>query len=237
MSYDSVGFRARRIMGGLDRNGDRDMHREVTWTHPFLDAVVHFLPDDANRVVDIGCGQGIGGALSRIYRNPVKLVGLDAFRPYLDSLRQLTMYSDLIRIDLSRTPRLPFRRNSFDVGLALEVIEHLPMKEGKALLADLKETCSRVIVSTPNEFFDQDTYDQNPFQSHRSFWHVRDFESIGFEVYGVGGVRGLGTNIGYALGRLTSLFPRASTQLLAVWDRRGRVSPLIGRKRGPHSHL
>src|SRR6266566_1810524 len=202
MSYDSVGFRARRIMGGLDRDGDRDMHREVTWTHPFLDAVVHFLPDNANRVVDIGCGRGIGGALSRIYRNPVKLVGLDAFR-----------------------------RNSFDVGLALEVIEHLPMQEGKALLADLKETCSRVIVSTPNEFFDQDTYDQNPFQSHRSFWHVRDFESIGFEVYGVGGVRGLGTNVGYALGRLTSLFPRASTQLLAVWDRRGRVSPLIGRKR------
>src|SRR5436190_22860648 len=114
MSYDSVGFRARRIMGGLDRNGDRDMHREVTWTHPFLDAVVHFLPDDANRVVDIGCGQGIGGALSRTYRNLVKLVGLDAFRPYLDSLRQLTMYLDVIGPVLPRLPRPPFRRNSFD---------------------------------------------------------------------------------------------------------------------------
>src|SRR5947208_2776351 len=228
MPYDSVGFRARRIMGGLDRNGDRDMHREVTWTHPFLDAVVHFLPDDANRVVDIGCGQGIGGALSRIYRNPVKLVGLDAFRPYLDSLRQLTMYSDLIRIDLSRTPRLPFRRNSFDVGLALEVIEHLPMKEGKALLSDLKETCSRVIVSTPNEFFDQDTYDQNPFQSHRSFWHVRDFESIGFEVYGEGGVRGLGSNVGYTLYLLTTVYLPVINQKNADWHRQGSSTPICG---------
>jgi SAM-dependent methyltransferase len=223
-------------MSPLPETANPRRPHEVTWTHPFLDAVVHFLPGDVGRVVDIGCGRGIGGALGRVYRNPQTLVGVDAFRPYLESLRQLHVYSDLVRLDLSRTPRLPFRPQSFDVGLALEVIEHLPMAEGKALLADLKETCARVIVSTPNEFFDQDEYDANPFQRHLSFWHVRDFESLGFDVYGVGGVRGLGANVGYALGRLTSFFPGASTQLLAVWDRRGSVPPLIVPKKGRHSH-
>lgn len=204
------------------------MHPEVTWTHPFLDAVVHFLPEDVRHVVDIGCGRGIGGILCRLYRNPVKLVGLDAFRPYLETLREFNVYSELIRIDFSRTPCLPFRRNTFDVGLALEVIEHLPKRNGKALVQDLQDQCMRVIVSTPNEFFSQDSFDANPFQSHRSAWHARDFEVMGFDVYGVGGVRGLGRNLGYVLGRLTSIFPRASTHLLAVWDRRGRVLPFVG---------
>ncbi len=201
------------------------MHPDVTWTHPFLDAVVHFLPEDTRRAVDVGCGRGIGGVLCRLYRNPQRLVGLDAFRPYLESLRELNVYSELIRADFARTPSLPFRPNSFDVALALELIEHIPRREGEALVEDLQEKCTRVIVSTPNEFFEQDSYDTNPFQSHLSFWHVRDFEKMGFEVYGVGGLRGLGPSVGYALGRLTALFPRASTQLLAVWDRQGEVSP------------
>ncbi len=213
------------------------MQHEVTWTHPFLDAVVHFLPEHTRHVVDIGCGRGIGGALCLLYRNPLKVIGLDVFRPYLEALRNLNMYSELIRIDLSRTPRLPFRPNSFDVGLALEVIEHIPKREGRALVEDLQETCSRVIASTPNEFFDQDSYDANPFQSHQSAWNVRDFEDMGFDVYGVGGLRGLGSNLGYVLGRLTSIFPRASTQLLAVWDRRGPVRAFVGPKRATRAHM
>jgi SAM-dependent methyltransferase len=206
------------------------MHGEsadVTWTHPFLDAVVHFLPGDTRLVVDVGCGRGIGGVLCRLYRSPAKLIGLDAFRPYLAFVRGLHVYSDLVRFDFSRNPRLPFRRITFDVGLVLEFIEHIPKDRGEALLEDLMANCTRLIVSTPNEFFPQDHYDGNPFQRHLSAWHVRDFERMGFDVYGVGGLRGAGRNIGYALGRLTSVFPRASTHLLAVWDRRGQVSPLL----------
>lgn len=231
MSYEAERIQDRRAWSRPGSKNDRRLHPDVTWTHPFLDAVVHFLPEDAKRVVDIGCGPGIGGALCRLYRNPVKLVGLDAFRPYLESLRGLHVYSELIRIDFSRTPRLPFRSDTFDVGLALEVIEHLPKRDGKALVEDLKEKCIRVIASTPNEFFPQDSLDANPFQSHRSAWHVRDFERMGFDVYGVGGFRGLGQNVGYVLGRLTSMFPRASTHLLAIWDRRGKIPPFVARRR------
>lgn len=204
---------------------------EVTWTHGFLDVIAHFLPERPESILDVGCGPGIAGALCRLYRNPKRLVGVDVFRPYLVSLRHLNVYDSLIQVDLSRTPALPFRADAFDVGLALEVIEHLPKDAGVHLMESLKAQCTRVIVSTPNEFFEQDTYDDNPFQRHRSAWSLRDFEERGFDVYGVGGVRGLGRFTGYALGRLTAFFPRASTQLLAVYDRRGKVRPFSGRDR------
>lgn len=203
------------------------MQPDITWTHPFLDAVVHFLPPKVDSALDVGCGRGIAGALCRLYRNPKRLVGLDVFRPYLESLEEVNIYSDLVHTDLAQASSLPFRRDTFDVGVALEVLEHLSKESGLKLVRNLQACCTRVIISTPNGYFDQEPYDANPYQHHISAWAPADLERLGFDVYGVGALRGFGRNVGYALGRLTAIFPRASTQLLAVHDRRGKVPTLV----------
>jgi predicted TPR repeat methyltransferase len=38
---------------------------------------------DVESLLDLGCGRGIVGALCRIYRAPRRLVGFDAWEPYL----------------------------------------------------------------------------------------------------------------------------------------------------------
>jgi hypothetical protein len=51
-------------------------------------------------LVDLGCGRGIIGALCRIYRAPRRLVGIDAFEPYLAFCRQMRFYDEAIAVDL-----------------------------------------------------------------------------------------------------------------------------------------
>ena len=60
MTYEGERIQDRKASSRPGSKSDRHLHPDVTWTHPFLDAVVHFLPEDAKRVVDVGCGRGIG---------------------------------------------------------------------------------------------------------------------------------------------------------------------------------
>jgi len=43
---------------------------EVTWTEPFLDRVLAFIPLQSKTIIDVGAGKGIVGALCKIYRSP-----------------------------------------------------------------------------------------------------------------------------------------------------------------------
>ena len=76
--------------------------------------------------MDIGCGRGIVGALIRIYRDPERIVGVDAFEPYISFCRRTGQYSHLLNLDV-RTASLPFNKDEFDLATALEVIEHAPV--------------------------------------------------------------------------------------------------------------
>jgi predicted SAM-dependent methyltransferase len=59
------------------------------------------------------------------------IVGLDAYLPYLKSLRRQGIYNEVI---LANATALPFKEHSFDTVLAAEVIEHLSIKEGLKLI-------------------------------------------------------------------------------------------------------
>ena len=217
----------------------------MTWTHSFLDLFLHFVPRDLESVLDAGCGRGIVGALARIYREPNRVVGIDGFDPYLQFCRRTGMYDQLIEHDLRKFP-LPFKSDEFDLATSLEVIEHLPKEDGVRLLEELERVSRMVIVSTPNRFFRQDPYDDNPFQSHISRWRVSDFFGRGYSVYGAGGLLILGKEIpmlSYALARFTIPFPRLSGTLLCAYSRTShrrasfpihlsRLAPLISRKAG-----
>ena len=197
----------------------------MTWPHPFLDIFLHLVPLEVKNVLDIGCGRGIVGALIRIYREPDKIVGVDAFEPYISFCRKTGQYTELLNLDV-RTASLPFSNDEFDLGTALEVIEHMPRADGARLLDELERVSKLVVVSTPNRFFRQGSYDENPFQQHRARWTVNDFVQRGYSVYGAGGFLFFGRELGllsYALSRITILLPRLSGTILCIRSRKPQL--------------
>ncbi len=130
-------------------------------------------------ILDVGCGTT--SPVPSLAPTARLLVGVDI----LD--RQPTRYHEFVALDL-RCLRERFAPRSFDLVVALEVIEHLPKDDGWALLRDMEDLASRkVIVSTPNGFLPQEPYNDNPYQAHVSGWSVDEFRSAGYRVMGANG--------------------------------------------------
>jgi 2-polyprenyl-3-methyl-5-hydroxy-6-metoxy-1,4-benzoquinol methylase len=191
---------------------------DITWTHPALPRILDSIPLHARSLVDIGCGRGIVGALCRIYRKITRLVGVDGYQPSLEFCRFHHFYDELVERNIGEFP-LVFRDKEFEVATCIEVIEHLPREEGLQLLDELERISSVVIVTTPNEFFHQPEYDENPYQKHLSSWTVGDFRRRGYDVQGIGGLKIFGRSrrvVSTALGPITRVVPRLSSAILCI---------------------
>ncbi len=196
------------------------MEPEVaTWTRPFLHELLDEIPKNVESLIDLGCGRGIVGAMTRIYRTPKRLVGVDIFQDYIDFCKKYSIYDELHRLDLRKTP-LPFNDREFSVATCIETIEHLPKKHGEQLLEELHRIADVVIVSTPSSFFRQpESYvKNNPFQAHVSKWAVEDFRKRGYDVKGVGELAAY--KLAIPTRKLTCRFPQLHQFLLAKTKRR-----------------
>ena len=113
----------------------------------FFDALRGSLPDGAPAsVLEVGVGEGEVSALVRDRFPDSAVVGIDLPDDDLAehwSARGLTCaYADIAR--------LPFASRSFDLVLAIEVLEHVPDPAGA--LAELDRVCRRdLVVSVPRE--------------------------------------------------------------------------------------
>jgi 2-polyprenyl-3-methyl-5-hydroxy-6-metoxy-1,4-benzoquinol methylase len=186
----------------------------ATWTRPFLHELLEEIPKDVESLIDVGCGRGIVGAMTRIYRTPKRLVGVDIFRDYIDFCRKYSIYDELHCLDLRKMP-LPFKDREFSVATCIETIEHLPKEHGERLLDELHRIADVVIVSTPSVFFRQpeNHVGCNPFQAHVSKWTVEDFKKRGYDVKGVGELAV--HTLAVPTRKLTCRFPRLHQFLLA----------------------
>jgi len=184
---------------------------EITWTHPALPRILDLIPREGESLLDVGCGRGVIGALCRIYRGYGRLVGLDVYRPYVDFCRAYRFYDEVIEWNLEELP-LPFKDKEFDVVTAVEVIEHLEKAQARALLGELERVGRRVVVTTPNRFFDQAAYDGNKWQRHRSEWRAKELERLGYRVMGGGGLLLFGRRI-----RGVSAILEGVTRVLPFW--------------------
>jgi ubiquinone/menaquinone biosynthesis C-methylase UbiE len=190
----------------------------ATWTRPFLHELLEEIPKDVESLIDVGCGRGIVGAMTRIYRTPKRLVGVDIFQDYIDFCKKYNIYDELHRLDLRRTP-LPFQDNEFTVATCVETIEHLPKNHGEKLLDELHRIAETIIVSTPSVYFRQPKshVKNNPFQAHISKWTVEDFKKRGYNVKGVGNIAM--HKLAIPTQKLTCRFPRLHQFLLAKTKR------------------
>ncbi|MBT8171915.1 class I SAM-dependent methyltransferase [Candidatus Bathyarchaeota archaeon] len=186
----------------------------ATWTRPFLEDLLDEIPKDVKSLIDVGCGRGIVGALTRIYRSPKRLVGVDIFQEYIDFCEKYTIYDELHHLDLRQRP-IPFGDNEFSVATCIETIEHLPKRDGELLLEELHRIAKMVIVSTPSSYFKQpkNHINHNPYQTHVSKWTVKDFKDRGYIVKGVGNLAVY--NLIIPTRKLTSKFPQLHQFLLA----------------------
>lgn len=137
-------------------------------------------------VLDVGCG-----ARSPLRRIPKTFasVGVDIFQPSIDASRKNNIHDSYVRCDVMDIDK-KFKKNSFDAVIALDLIEHIDKKKGSALLSKMEHiACRKVILLTPNGFINQDPYEDNPYQVHKSGWSVDDFEQRGYTVRGLRGLR------------------------------------------------
>ncbi len=134
-------------------------------------------------VLDIGCS-----AYSPIRFLTLSFsysVGVDLCKTYIKESKQLNIHDDYVYSDIRH---MNFKENSFDVVLALDVLEHLRKEEGSELIENMEKWAKRkIIVFTTNGFVEQDEYDENPFQHHKSGWDVYELKAKGFKVHGMNG--------------------------------------------------
>lgn len=132
--------------------------------------------------LDLGCG---GGSPTRHLGIPY-LVGLDGHPPSLEEARVNQTHREYFLADVRDIGRL-FSVGQFEACIALDLIEHLPKREGKRLLEDMERVASkRVILFTPNGFLPQRGA-RGDLQEHLSGWQPEEFRALGYRVLGMHG--------------------------------------------------
>ena len=135
------------------------------------------------RILDLGCGtHSMVGILPK---ERFHTVGVELFDPYLDKAIKSKRHAEYIKADMLK---IDFDDNSFDAVVLLDVVEHFKKEDGLALLEKSKKWArKKVIVNTPNGFFEQAAYDDNVLQRHLSGWEISEFKQWGFSVNGLRG--------------------------------------------------
>ena len=138
-----------------------------------LDGFLHAYVE--GEVLDVGCGRGIS------YRYAKRIAGIDIHLPSLKKARKVC--EDIVHADARRP--LPFKDESFDTVVAVEVIEHLTKSDGHKLLAEMERVSRRkIILSTPNRYLPWKQREER--QQHKSRWTPSDFKKLGYKVRGIG---------------------------------------------------
>lgn len=129
------------------------------------------------KVLDIGAG-----AFSPLEEMDIERTGCDAYVPYLKKAVNLTH-----RIRLDARGNIPFKDNSFDCVVCLDVIEHIEDRYGKHLIEEMERVSrNSVILLTPEGFTfqDRDNWGMGGdyWQTHRAGYDRSFFEDLGFTV-------------------------------------------------------
>jgi len=101
------------------------------------------------RILDIGCGEGIVThfLINKLSFNSNQIVGLDIERNCLEIAQDINPGAQFFQTSIYE---LPFQDNSFDLVLALEILEHLEFPE-KAIEELNRVSKQWVIISVPND--------------------------------------------------------------------------------------
>jgi ubiquinone/menaquinone biosynthesis C-methylase UbiE len=105
-------------------------------------------PLSGGKVLEVGCGPGI--LLSRLGSTKLELYGLDCCPEMITEAKERTAGAS-VRLTVGRVQQLPFEDQSFDVVLALGVLEYLPeVTAGLNEIARVAKPNAVIVVSMLN---------------------------------------------------------------------------------------
>lgn len=149
-------------------------------------------------ILDVGMGMGQYGFLARtnlegtnLFRIEngigrqsrkeewrVQIDGIEGCGGYLTPVHEYCYNQSLIGDALTILPTLPDR--SYELVLAIDILEHFTKPDGFTFLQQLKRVSSKAaIVSTPKHFIPQEV-PLNPYEDHRSWWTQEEIMDAGF---------------------------------------------------------
>ncbi|TXI17957.1 MAG: class I SAM-dependent methyltransferase [Nitrosomonas sp.] len=152
-------------------------------------------------VLDVGTGMGQYGFLLRTNLENVNLFeigdtearqrdkkdwkiiidGIEGFAGYITPVHEYSYNNLMIGDALELLPTLSGR--SYDLVLAIDILEHFDKEEGYVFLQECQRVCRGfVLVSTPREFIEQEI-PANPLENHRSHWTENDLKHLGFNTF------------------------------------------------------
>lgn len=145
---------------------------------------------DCKSVLDVGCGYD--SAIGHIRRS-FQSEGIEIYPKTLNLSKKRKLHDTYKQGDIRKLNQF-YKKKSFDAAVSIDVIEHLQKNEAVKMIKMMEHIArKRVILLTPNGFYEQEAYDGNPFQVHRSGWERKDLEKLGYKVYGLRGLRSLRT--------------------------------------------
>lgn len=141
---------------------------------------------DCNSVLDVGCGHS--SAIGKIKRK-FKSEGIDIHKKTLETSKKNKTHDKYTIGDIKKLSKI-YKNNSFDTCVAIDVIEHFSKRDALKLIQDMEAIArKKVVILTPNGFYEQHDYDGNPHQVHKSGWTKKDLENLGYKVYGLRGLK------------------------------------------------
>lgn len=182
---------------------------------------------EGSSVLELGCGKG--SVVTSLVTHLNLSAAVDLHKPSLLKNKRQGHFQNYVRADIRCAP---FKSNSFDCVVALDVIEHLSKPEGYMLMKQMERISrDKFVILTPNGCSPkQHIEDNNILQHHLSAWVSSEFLDLGYAVFGINGIRALRGEqahatikprlIGHLASRLTDRFvyndPERAFQLICI---------------------
>ncbi len=138
-------------------------HQQIPYV---VDAIVREQPAS---VLDVGCGWGKYGVLTREYTQATRVDAIDVNPP------RYPVYDHFYAGDLRVLDTvLPADAPRYDLAIFLDVIEHFEKDVAWRVCEQLTARAKRVLITTPWGFRPQEIPGM-PFETHRSGWYPWEF--------------------------------------------------------------
>lgn len=140
-----------------------------------------FKENELVSVLDVVCGLSLK---SKFIPAQIR-VGVDIYDKYFEHIESDVPYV-LIKYDVRKLNEI-FLPKSFDLVIALDIIEHLEKEESLSMIAECEKIAKRaVILETPNGYIPQNLdilgYEGHTYQTHRCGWQAQELEHLGYQV-------------------------------------------------------